>query len=942
MSESPYSGWFERPVARLVEPYVETLGERLGRVRDVGAGERDVLLAAARRRLRDGAQARLNRLLLLELHAATMTGRLSAPDERQRWTEFLDLTCTDAFGEHLRRRYPTLHGRLDTVCRHQVDAVLTLVERLVADRDALAGLPGRPEGELRSVALGAGDSHRGGHAVARLDFARGTVMYKPRSVQVDSALEVLLERILAGTPIEGRIRVPRVLERDGYGWAEFVEHRYCESEAELACFYRNLGHWLAVMRLVGGTDLHSENLVAHGPLPVVVDAESLFAPDPPVPPSGRGQAVDRAAELIRRTVLRTGILPIRADGLAMAGLDISAAGALPGQQPRVPVPTIVDGGTDAAHLGMTELERPAAKNHPSPGPVLALYWSQVVAGFKELTAQLKALDANCGAEALLRHFSGCEVRRVRRPTQAYAEIIRMLWHPASLHDEPGAVTRARDVLRRNAEASPGAPSEPELIAREVEDMLVGDVPLFTAQVDDALIQDSVAGWRSADFALEEMTIQGALVSAYLNERAPPPRQQLPPRPQRGQLDRRRRVMAATLVERMRDAAIRGPDGTVTWISPILAEHGWAIRPLEADVYSGQGGVAICLAEYLHELEHGRAEDVAGLEETHAGTLAVLRATEDRVPTKQLGAFLGLASQVWTWCTLFDLQREPWMLERARARAGLLEQRMSEEDRLFDILDGAAGVIVPMLNLAEQTGEDRWLRIAVAAGHRLEGAATCDERGARWSTSMFPEAIGGFAHGATGIGWALARLGLSTAGTAQERGRWLALADRAFDFEETHYRKDPGGWLDARRGVPPRFLPNWCHGSTGIGLAACDLYARTRAPRQLDVSRRARAAGLREGFGWSHTLCHGDLGLWELLETGRRVDPDGQLADRDGWDAAILSGLEERGPVGGWSRDAFTPGLMPGIGGIIHLLLRMHPESRLASPLLLSRRGAAAG
>ncbi len=938
MEQSPYAGWFVRPVEKLVEPFLEALGRWLGTVRALGTAERDVLLAAARERLRDGAQARLNRMLLLELHAATMTGRLTAPDERQRWTEFLDLACTDAFSEHLGRRYPTLHGRLATVCQHQVNAVLTLVERLAADREALAGLPGQPQGELRSVSLGAGDSHRGGHAVARLDFARGTVMYKPRSVRVDSVLSSLLERVLAETPVHERIRVPRVLEREGYGWAEFVEHRYCEGEAELACFYRNLGHLLAVMRLIGGTDLHSENLVAHGPLPVVVDAESLFAPDPAVPPSGRGQAVDTAAELIRRTVLRTGILPIRADGLAMAGLDISSAGALPGQQPRIPVPTIVNGGTDAARLGMTEIERLAAKNHPSDKPVLALYWSHVVDGFKALTAHLKALDLGDGAVALLRPFSGCEVRRVRRPTQAYAEIIRMLWHPASLHDEPGAVTRARDVLRRNAEASPGAPSEPELIAGEVEDMLAGDVPLFTAVVDDALIQESVEGWRSADFALEEMTIQGALVSAYLNERAPPPRHQLPPRPQRGHLDRRRRAMAASLVERMRDAAIRGADGTVTWISPILAEHGWAIRPLEADVYSGQGGVAVCLAEYLHELGRGRVDAVAGLEEMYAGTVAVLRATEDRVPTKQLGAFLGLASQVWTWCTLHDLTGEPWMLERSRARAELLEPRMTEEDRLLDILDGAAGVIVPMLNLSELTGEERWLRVAALAGRKLEAAATCDESGARWSTSMFPEAIGGFAHGATGIGWALARLGLSAAGTEQERERWLALADRAFDFEETHYRKEPEAWLDARRGVPLRFLANWCHGSTGIGLAACDLYARTGAPRHLDTSRRARSAGLREGFGWSHTLCHGDLGLWELLETGRRLDPEPLLTDRDGWDAAILSGLEERGPVGGWSRDAFTPGLMPGIGGIIHLLLRMHPESHLASPLLLSRRG----
>ncbi|PTL81434.1 type 2 lanthipeptide synthetase LanM family protein [Vitiosangium sp. GDMCC 1.1324] len=930
---------FARPVATLIEPFLETLAERIGRVSGLGERERAIVLAAADAGLRNNAQLKLNRVLLLELHAAGLTGRLDAADEQRRWAQFIDLARTAPFSEHLRRRYPTLHERLATACRLQLDAVLTLVERFVADRDALTGLPGRPGGELRALSLGAGDSHRGGHTVARLDFEQGTVMYKPRPVQVDSALETVLDLVLAGTPAQERIRIPQVLVRDGYGWAEFVEHRYCEDEAELTRFYLNLGHWLAVMRLVGGTDLHSENLIAHGPVPVVVDVESLFTPDPTVPPSGRGDAVDIAAKTIRGTVLRTGLLPLRTAGLALAGVDISAVGALPGQQPKIPVPTIVDGGKDTARLGMTTADLRPTKNHPSPRPVLERYWDQIVTGFRDLTAHLGKLDAGRGITELLRPFSGCEVRRILRPTQAYAEIGRMLWHPASLHNEPTAITRARDILRRNAEAIPGAPTEPEEIDREIGDLLLGDVPVFTATVDDVLLERTVDTWRSADLPLEEMTIQGALVSAYLNERVLPPRRQTPTQQRRReQLDSRRRTLAARMVKMMGDAAIRGTDGTVTWISPVLTEFGWAIRPLTADVYSGQGGVAVVLAEYLNEVRHRRADAVEGLADTLAGTIAVLRATEDHVPTQQLGAFLGLASQVWTWSTLHDLLGEPWMLERARARAEVLNQRMTEEDRLLEIIGGVSGVIVPMLNLAEQTGEERWLRTAIAASHRLESTAQRDETGARWSTSMFPEAIGGFAHGATGIGWSLARLGLSTTGTGSDRQRWLGLADQAFAFEESLYRPEAGNWADARKGSAVDFVTAWCHGSTGIGLAACDLYVRTGEQRHLDVVRRACAAGFREGFGWSHTLCHGDLGLWELLNTARSLDSGYSGPDRDWMDGELLSSLEERGPVGGLAREAFSPGLMPGLGGVIHLLLRMHPEQQLASPLLMGRCG----
>lgn len=941
MAESPAAGWLARPVSTLIEPFLETLAARLGQARGLGALEREVVRSAADTALRETAQIRLNRVLLLELHAAKLTGKLDANGESEQWAQFLELASTAPFHEHLRRRYPALQGRLATLCQNQVEAVLTLVDRLVADRDALPTLPGGPHGELRAISLRAGDAHRGGHTVARLEFDGGSVMYKPRPAQVDSALEALLEQVLPDPASPQRIRAPRVLAREGYGWAEFITHRYCEDDGELRCFYRNLGHWLAVMRLVGGTDLHSENLVAQGPVPVVVDVESLFSLDPVVPPSGRGLAVDTAAATIRATVLRTGLLPVRAAGLALGGVDISAVGALPGQQPKIPMPTIVDGGTTAARLGMTEGELPPTRNHPSPRPVLEKYWDQIVGGFRELTARLGRLDAEPGMTELMRPFLGCEVRRILRPTQAYVEIGRMLWHPASLHDEPTAMARARDVLRRNADALPGAPTEFAEIDGEIDALRVGDIPVFTSHVDDALLEKTVAGWRSADLALEEMTIRGALVSAYLNERSLPPRTQVPPRnPHHEQLDRRRRALAVKMVEQMRDAAIRGSDGSVTWVSPVLTEVGYAIRPLTADVYSGQGGVAVSLAGYVHELRHGRADAVEGLEDLLAGTLSVLRETEDRVPTPQLGAFLGLGSQVWTWSTLYELLGEPWMLERARARGELLEQRAGEEDRLLEVLGGVAGAIVPMLNLAEQTGEERWLRTAAVAGRRLEDTALRDASGARWATSMFPEAIGGFAHGATGIAWTLARLGLSAAGTPEDRQRWLELSERAFAFEESLYRPEAGGWADARKGSAVEFVNAWCHGSVGIGLAASDLYVRTREPRHLEVVRRARAAGLREGFGWSHTLCHGDLGLWELLDTARRLDPGATAPSREVLDGELLTSLEERGPVGGHAREAFSPGLMPGLGGVIHLLLRMHPESQLASPLLLERRGVA--
>lgn len=929
---------FAAPVGRLTAPFEARLSERLATVDGLSTGEPEAFAAAGRAALRTAAQLKLNRLLLLELNAASLTGALAGAGPEERWAAFLELAASPAFDLHLQRRYPSLHTRLATVCGRQVQAVETLAGRFARDRRALAALPGAPREPVTVVALGVGDSHRGGQTVARLEAPDGAVMYKPRPVQVDAALERLLAQVL-GSDAALRIRVPRVLVREGYGWSEFVAHRYCAVSDELRVFHRNVGHWLAIMRLVAGTDMHSENLVANGAVPALVDVESLFTPDDAVPPTGRGQAVDIAARAVRRTVLRTGLLPSRARGLALGGADISGAGALPGQQPGIPAPVIVGAGTDRARFEMATFPLAPSGNQPSPTPVLAHYWSDIEAGFRELTAELQRLDRAGCLEPLLQPFVGCEVRRIPRSTQAYVEIGRMLWHPASLHDQPAAVERARDVLRRNAAASPGASDDDAIIQREIEELLAGDVPVFTVTVDDALLRASVDDWRSADLALEELTIRGALVSAYLNEYDLPLRERQPSRdPSRRDLEPRRRRLAAALVRELCNAGVRAPDGTWTWVSPVLTDIGWVIRPLTADLYSGQNGVALCLAAYVHEQRLGHVEGIDEVEAALDGTLAVLCATEDGVPMPLVGGFMGLASQVWTWMALHELLHEPRFLARARERAEALAERLQEDDRHLEVLGGAAGAIVPLLNLVEQTGEARWRQVAFQVADQLQRRARHDDRGASWVTPTFPDGIGGFAHGATGIGWALARLGLAGGGDEQRRRVAADLAERAFAFEHSLYRADAGAWIDLRKGGESAFSHAWCHGSMGIGMAAADLYWRTGDARWRTILRRACAAAQAYGFGWSHTLCHGDLGLWELLECGRRVDPEGGWIDREVLDAEILTGLEERGPIGGLARDAFTPGLMPGLAGVVLVLLRMHSAARLPSPLLLGRTG----
>jgi type 2 lantibiotic biosynthesis protein LanM len=960
---------FDPVVECRLEPVVADLAARLDAVGGLGPQERRAVREATIASLRESVWRRTSRVLVLELYIARISGRLTAADSRARWSEWLAGASRPGFWESLVERYPALPSRLHTVIENRCAAAVALARRLGADRAAIDGLLGGESGELVGLELGAGDSHAGGQTVAILRFQGGRVVYKPRSLAVDAVLGRLLPRLLPHEPAAIRIRVPAVVCREGYGWAEFVGHRYCADDGELAAFYRGIGHWLAVLRLLGGNDIHQENLIAAGPVPVVVDCETLFRPYEPSGPSGYGGAVDRAYELVNGSVLRIGLLPGRGGALGWRGVDMSGAGSLPGQQPRTRMtPVVVDAGTDLARVALREVPVPTAPttNHPSPNPALRRYWQHVVSGFEELTGQLRRLDRAGHLEPMLAEFTGCRIRVVPRATEAYSELLRMLWHPVSLHDEPAAVRRAAEVLAGQAENAPGAPSDPVVIDAEVGELLDSDVPLFTTTPERGwlsgprgtrwgeprdLIAEALRRWREADAGIDRQVIEASVVSAYLTEDGPTGHQRLTGHQVRTEdLDRRRRRAAAGILRELRDRAIQAEDGTVTWIAPVLSPTGWVVTPLAPDLYGGGCGVAVLLAAYLHETAQGRADRVFGLAELLSGVLSTLRMGEDQAARRRAeplavhgarprpespGGYLGLGSRIcgWLWLARLGAVPLPEAIARAEALADLVPEAVAADTSL-DLLNGIAGATVPLLRLAEHTGNRRYAEMAAHIGARLRSCARRQDGGARWPTQLFPDGIGGLSHGSTGIGWALSRLAAHLGDSTL-----VPLAEAAFAYEESLYDSRQGGWLDLRE--PGRIAAAWCHGAAGIGVVAVDLLAHHHsAPwigggpaRWRDVLGRAARSCWQAGTGWSHTLCHGDAGGWEVMTAALAIGTAPAGLDRATIDAQMVSSIEEHGPVGGMARATFSPGLLAGVGGTAYQLLRMHPDSDLPSVLL---------
>lgn len=950
---------FQASLHCLVEPALDALRAELAAVDGLGAGESEAVLAATRESLLAFLHGKLARVLVLELNAARVTGRLDGIDAAQRWAQFRELSSQRSFWDELAPHYPSLPLRIERIVANRCAASLDFARHWIADKSLLTSLCGAAPGELRQLSFGAGDSHRGGLSVALLRCDGGRLVYKPRSVAIDDALHAFVAELGADAAIESSIRVPRVVDGGEHGWAEFVAHRYAADEIELAAFYRGIGHWLAIMRALGGSDLHAENLIAAGPSPVVVDCETLFTPRIAPHPSGFGEAYDQAAGLLGRSVLTIGLLPGRGQGLGWRGVDNSGIGMLPGQQPMMPLPHILEAGTDQAHIGMAMFEAGVAQNHPCAQPALARFWPDVLDAFDGMTAHLQRLDDSGALRQRLQRFADCEVRVVTRATEVYAEIGRMLWHPVSLHDDAAARRRAHDVLAKMARNNSIAPADPAVIEAEIDDLLDGDVPFFSTLARDGrlvgprgtfwlapcdLVEHTLQQWRSSDLPLERGIIQAALVSAYLNDGWVPSERSLRPQQVRdGDIDSRRRTQAATIMRRLLDAAIRGRDGSVAWIAPSVTPTGSSIQPIEQDLYGGICGIALLAAAYARETQAGRADPVDGVDDLLAATLHTLDLAEEKrrvaesralkLRPRSIGAYIGLGSQIWTHLVLAHWRRDGGQgVQRARALADRIPAAAAAE-RSNDLIDGVAGAIAPLLALATASGESSYLTMACELGDLLAERAQHRDGTACWAETRWPDGMGGFAHGATGIGWALSRLA-----RACGRSSYQTLAQAAFAFEDGLFDHDEGNWLDLRDFEEARSTAAWCHGSVGIGLAHVDLDPQLADPATRVLLRRAAAATWRMGFGANHGLCHGDLGAWELLDRAIALGEAPRGLGREQVLASILTSLEDHGPTCGVLRDTFVPGLMSGLGGIAYQLLRAHPDSALPSVLTLTDPG----
>ncbi|MFF1611582.1 type 2 lanthipeptide synthetase LanM family protein [Amycolatopsis sp. NPDC058278] len=805
---------------------------------------------------------------LCSFAARTLVARLRADreglageDARARFADFVArVSLADVLAEH-----PGLEALLTAVTHNAVGAATELLTRLDDDRDALAGLAGGDAGVLTSVVFGRGDAHGHGRTVCELGFASGArVIYRPRPAGLHARWNELLADL---APILGALAPGRaeVLERPGYAWVEYISAR---PAGDVGRYYRRLGAQLALLHVLGATDIHAENVVAAGEHPVVVDVETLFQPRW-TPHTDGGH--DPALTAVETSVLNTFVLPRPVFG-PHGRLDLSAFGARPGWFP-YDLPGWAGAGTDRMRLVRGPAPYTAGHHRPGPDVDPAAHGGDLVDGFR---AGYRRLAAHRDVLARgLDRFAGTGLRIIPRASEWYADLLRESTEPAFLREIDG---------RQQAFAALGEVTAYPYLGRFAEasraDLAEGDIPFFVADVDgrdvrtttgtllpDVLETDGLTAARGRIDRLGERDLRAQLwfARAAIATLTPPGAHTTPPGHTAGggTPDPARLLDLAVSVGD--DLIGRGCTDAVrlNWPSLEPAEDGgWCVRQLGASLGDGYCGVALFLAELGRLSGHDRFLDAAARAvRPLPGLIALLDAHPALAAGVGPGAFSGLGGLAYTVGRLAGLLDDRAFAELVPAalRAAAVAARETE---LADVGDGIAGTLLAA-SAATHAGPGRADAAALVAelADRLEHSA--------------PLPTAGFRFGRAGVVHALRLAG----------------------------RVPPAGG-DGVDGL------GWCTGLAGLVLAGADPGSRVVARFRAALRERVPSA--------DHSLCHGELGV---LDAARLVGEPVRLPR-----GALACGTPGAVP---------TPGLLHGLAGIGHGLLRLGFAGRVPAISLLA-------
>ncbi len=821
---------------------------------------------------------------------------------------------------------------------------------------------GKDTGQLLEMTGGLSDSHNGGKSVFQLKFESGLkLIYKPKSIDLEEVYFKILEN-MNKTGLENKFRILTTVNRDHYGWVEFIEPDDCTNEEEVERFYKRTGMLLCLIYVLNGNDFHFENIIASGEQPVYVDLETIMHHmSKDIIDGSVDNAVFQAFEQFGASVFRSGLLPQWLIGRDGASFDVSGIGYYGEQETPFKRLSWEYINSDT----MRTVYKPAKFSLQNNLPVLNgdvrlpdKYPEKILEGFSEL---YRFIIKN--RDSIPFHlFKHKTLRFIFRATRIYGAILMKTLNPAYLRCGINRSIQYEALARAFIYTEEKNPHW-KIFKSEIRQMENYDIPYFSAdssgmdvntgagETDRGMMTGAVygqvikklAGLNENDLKNQKTFIKAALfireiedvhsTTEIKTEKNSP--MDYEPAGKEKSLNTSKEIAG-----RLENTAIVSSDGSANWISVGLAPEAnrYLMQPMSNTLYDGRPGPALLFSalysvageEKYKNLAYSAIESIRR-SNVHTGLLkGMLR----QAPA---GIASGLTSTVYSLQKMAGFLQDDSLLEEALKVAGYINHEKIDSEKAYDIIAGSAGALLGFLNLYKTTGDKEILSKARYCGeHLIKNSIQNESGGCGWKT-ISDEMLSGFSHGAAGIAYSLLKL---YEATGEEK--FFRTGEDAIKYETTLYSPEDKNWLDIRKfdnseNDEKKFMTAWCHGAAGIGLArTAALDIMDNGQIREDINSAIDAVKEYNRFSPDH-LCCGRMGRADfLLYAGKKLRDKNLTESARRLSHQVYSEAAQAGKYRVMFSDTenfYHPGFFQGMSGIGYEFLRMAEPDKVPSILL---------
>lgn len=784
---------------------------------------------------------------------------------------------------------------------------------------------GNSLGKIKFIEMGIGDTHKNGRSVVKVVFENGELIYKPRNIEIESSFNKFISIINdKHIPHFLDLKTVKHIGFENHGWFNLIYQKECQTIEEVESYYFRIGELLAIFYILGTTDLHSENIIAQGQYPIVIDLETLFSVGFVDEDLINENITNYIANKISKSVRSAAILPMNIRNKKLnTKADLSGLSMCDKQLSPFKSQFLIDADKDTISVVSDFFVMDANNNSVKlDGNIMhsSEYLEFIISGFKTV------YDYICRHKSEIINnvcdiFGNSEYRVLMRDTMTYSQLLTSSYHPDLLQSNfDRKIYFNRLYLNTSKDFY-------DVVQSEYFEMLKGDIPLFNARttskgfystnfecgkeivVDIALekVESIINEMGEKDYLFQERIINYSYSDVYRNsifktnfcfdEYSE---------------DNLKKDEVLLKIEKLAEIII---DNSIlidnksnrerSWLGYIEVEKNFRqMSPVGINLYDGNTGIALFFAALYNITNNEKYRSYCN--EILNPVKQYLKKFNAEVEI-QNGFYNGYFGVIYLLSVISKLINDKSYLELSnKLISSITLENISSNN--FDILIGNAGALLTLLRLNKDGKHDLLIKTLI-------NSIIKEINVNKYGYYLGVEGYTGFAHGTAGVSHLIYEQCRRNKDKELENiVRELIRYERnLYNNHNQNYKKDL---------LSQTYDYKWCHGLPGILVNRVDLYKQGYFDEDIKREIEIAISGIkRNGFGFNYCLCHGDLGNLMILNKAALSMNDSKLYKTVKSNSLIISSLLFKKI---FEDDKFIKysgfGLMTGLAGIGYSLL----------------------